>query len=66
LLVTTEKLTGRSPLFQWMNLVGASGFIVNGVWHGAIPSAVLNIVWVGIAAYALVRIAKRRRREAVR
>ncbi len=61
LLVTAEKLTGRSPAFQWMNLVGAAGFVVNGLWHGAIPSASLNIVWMAIAAFALVRIASRRK-----
>jgi hypothetical protein len=62
LLVTTERLTGRSPAFQWLNLVGAAGFVVNGLWHGAIPSASLNIVWMGIALFALVRIAGSRRR----
>jgi hypothetical protein len=46
-----------------MNLVGAAGFIVNGLWHGAIPSATLNIVWMLIAAVALVRIAARPRAE---
>ncbi len=61
LLVTAEKLTGRSPAFQWMNLVGAAGFVVNGLWHGAIPSAALNILWMGIALFALFRIASRKR-----
>jgi hypothetical protein len=61
LLVTTEKLTGRSLAFQWMNLVGAAGFVANGLWHGAIPSASLNIVWMAIAAFALVRISARER-----
>jgi len=43
-----------------MNLVGAAGFVVNGLWHGAIPSASLNILWMMIAAFALARIAARR------
>jgi hypothetical protein len=60
-LVSAEKLTGRSPLFQWMNLLGATGFIVNGLWHGAIPSATLNIVWMAIAIFALWRIGRIRR-----
>jgi hypothetical protein len=46
-----------------MNLVGAAGFVVNGAWHGAIPSASLNIVWMAIAAAALVSIARRRGRR---
>ena len=56
LLVSTGKLTGRSPLFQWMNLVGAAGFVINSGYHGAIPSAVLNIFWLMIGAVALWRI----------
>lgn len=59
LLVSAERLTGRSPAFQWMNLIGAAGFVVNGAWHGAIPSATLNIVWMGIAAFSLWRIRRR-------
>jgi hypothetical protein len=55
LLVTTGRLTGRSPAFQWMNLVGAAGFVANGLWHGALPSATLNILWLLIAAVALWR-----------
>jgi hypothetical protein len=62
-LVTAERLTGRSPAFQWMNLVGAAGFVINGLWHGAIPSATLNIVWMAIAAVALIGIARRREKE---
>ena len=53
--VTLGRLTGASPLFQWMNLVGAAGFIVNGWWHGAIPSAVLNVIWMMIGVTALWR-----------
>ena len=36
---------------------GAAGFIVNGWWHGAIPSAVLNVIWMLIGGVALVRLA---------
>ena len=52
-LVTLGRLTGRSPLFHWMNLVGAAGFTLNGWWHGALPSATLNIIWALFAAGAL-------------
>jgi hypothetical protein len=60
LLISTDRVTGRSPAYQWMNLVGAAGFTINGAYHGALPSASLNIVWMGIAAAALWRIWKRR------
>jgi hypothetical protein len=56
LLVTMGRLTGKSPAFQWMNLVGAAGFTINGWWHRAIPSAALNVIWMLIAAIALGRI----------
>jgi hypothetical protein len=55
-LVTIGRLTGRSPAFQWMNLLGAAGFIVNGWWHSALPSTVLNVIWMLIAAVALWRL----------
>jgi len=64
LLITAGKLTGQSAVYQWMNVVGAAGFIVNGWWHGAIPSAALNVVWMLIGAVALLRIAAKRRRTA--
>jgi len=63
-LVTADKLTGRSPAFQWMNLLGAAGFVINGAWHGAIPSASLNVVWMAIAVYALFRLHRIRKRQA--
>lgn len=59
-LVTTGRLTGQSLAFQWMNLLGAAGFIVNGWWHGALPSTALNVVWMLIAAVALWRLWKRK------
>ena len=64
LLITAGKLTGQSAVYQWMNVAGAAGFIVNGWWHGAIPSAALNVVWMLIGAVALLRIAARRRKVA--
>ena len=64
LLITTGKLTGQSAVYQWMNVAGAAGFIVNGWWHGAIPSAVLNVIWMLIGTVALLRIAARRRKVA--
>jgi hypothetical protein len=61
LLLSMGRLTGRSILYQAMNVVGAAGFIVNGWWHGAIPSAALNVIWMLIGAVALSRILSRRR-----
>lgn len=60
LLLSMGRLTGGSILYQWMNVVGAAGFAVNGWWHGAIPSATLNVIWLLIGAWALWRIRVRR------
>jgi len=54
-LLSFGKIQARSPIYQWMNLIGALGFIVNCAWNNAWPSVVLNVVWVGIAVYALRR-----------
>ena len=37
-----------------MNVVGAAGFIVNGWWHGALPSAALNVIWMGIGGVGIM------------
>ena len=58
LLISAGKLTGQSPAYQWMNIVGAAGFVINGWWHHAIPSTALNVVWMGIGAVALWKIAR--------
>ena len=64
LMVTTGRLTGQSAAFQWMNVAGAAGFIVNGWWHGALPSTALNVIWMGIGIVALWRITQRRAQSA--
>jgi hypothetical protein len=60
LLLSMGRLTGQSPLYQWMNVFGAAGFVVNGWWHGALPSAVLNVLWLLIGGFALWRIGRRK------
>ena len=64
LAITTGKLTGDSALYQWINVAGATGFVVNGWWHGAIPSAALNVVWLLIGTVALIRLRRRERSPA--
>jgi hypothetical protein len=57
-LLTAGRLKSDSRAYQSMNVVGAAGFIANSGWNGAIPSAALNIVWMGIGVVALWRIAR--------
>ena len=65
LLLSAGKFTGQSLAYQAMNVVGAAGFIVNGWWHGALPSATLNVLWLMIGLFASIRILKRRRSPAL-
>ena len=60
LLLSAGRLTGQSLLYQGMNVVGATGFVVNGWWHGALPSAALNVLWLLIGAVASWRILKKK------
>ena len=60
LLLSAGRLTGQSLTYQVMNIVGAAGFVINGWWHRALPSAALNVLWLLIGAIASWRILKRR------
>ncbi|HWW59592.1 MAG TPA: hypothetical protein VN047_22070 [Sphingopyxis sp.] len=53
ILLSLGRLDGRSYLYQWMNVVGAGGFIVNSGYNGAIPSAVLNVIWAAMGLFTL-------------
>ncbi len=55
-MLTAGRMTAKSPAYQAMNVVGAAGFIANSGWNGAWPSAILNVIWVGIGVVALIRI----------
>ncbi len=61
LLISSGRVTGQSALYQAINIAGAAGFIVNGWWYGAIPSAALNVVWMLIGGVSLWRIMAKRR-----
>ncbi|MEO7504541.1 MAG: hypothetical protein ABIT69_05085 [Sphingomicrobium sp.] len=63
-LLTAGRLDGKSPAYQWLNVVGAAGFIANSGWNHAWPSAALNVIWVGIGVVALVRMSGKRGRPA--
>jgi len=60
LLLSAGKFTGQSLVYQGMNIVGAAGFVINGWWHRAIPSAALNVLWLLIGGVATWRILKKR------
>ena len=52
-LLSLGKLDGRGYLYQWMNVIGAGGFIINSGYNGALPSAVLNVIWAAMGIFTL-------------
>ena len=53
LLLTMGKVSARSNLYQWLNVMAGAGFIVNSGWNGAYPSAFINVVWMFIGLYGV-------------
>jgi len=54
-MVSTGRLQGSGLRFQLLNIVGGVALTVNTAYHGAWPSAALNVVWVVVGLGALVR-----------
>jgi hypothetical protein len=52
-LLSAGRLKGDSLSYHVMNILGAAGFVVNSGWNGALPSAAMNLVWIGIGAFAI-------------
>ncbi len=52
-LVSTRRAAGDSLRYQLLNLAGGVLLIINTVFYGAYPSSVVNLVWVGIAVFAI-------------
>lgn len=45
-------------VYQGLNLSGSLFLIINTIYHGAYPSAFVNVIWLIIAAIALFNLAK--------
>ena len=52
-LLSAGRLRAESLTYQLVNILGAAGFIVNSGWNGALPSAAMNVIWMGIGVYSL-------------
>lgn len=62
ILLSLGKLEARGYIYQWMNVFGAAGFVINSGYNGAIPSAVLNVIWAGIGLFTLTVVWRARSR----
>ena len=60
-LLSSGRLRAESLTYHLMNILGAAGFVINSGWNGALPSAAMNVVWIGIGVYAVHQ--QRRRRS---
>jgi hypothetical protein len=58
-LISTQRIKGDSLWYQLLNLIGSLFLVVNTFYLGAFPSAFVNTIWIGIALFALWRIAKK-------
>jgi hypothetical protein len=54
-LVSSGRMSARSRGYHLLNVGGAVGLVINSTWNGAIPSAVVNLIWIGIGVYALAK-----------
>lgn len=53
LLLTSGKISARSNVYHWLNVLSGAGFILNSGWNGAYPSAFINVVWAMIGLYGV-------------
>lgn len=58
-LVSTRRLAGDSPPYQWLNLAGSGMLLANSLYNGAFPSVGVNAVWIGIGLWTLLTIQRR-------
>jgi hypothetical protein len=55
ILLSNGRLQGQSAVYQWMNVGGAMGLLINCAWNGAIPSVALNVIWLAMGLFTLWR-----------
>lgn len=58
-LISYKKVDADSALFQWLNLTGSIFLIINTYYYHAYPSTIVNVFWLFIAFFALLRIMRR-------
>jgi hypothetical protein len=50
-----KKMASDSIRYYLLNIAGSGCLIANTLYHHALPSAGVNIIWVGIAVLAMYR-----------
>ena len=57
------RLRGDGLVFQLTNIVGAGGIVVSLFYHFNLSAMVIEIAWIAISVYGIVRSAKLRRTQ---
>lgn len=57
-LLTAHKLTSKSALYQFLNIIGSIFLIINTFFYSAYPSTFVNIVWLIIAFIGIINLFK--------
>ena len=63
-LVSSKRCAGDSILYQSLNIIGALLLIINSFYFSAYPSVGVNVAWVGIAVFTLVKTARKQKAPA--
>ena len=53
--VSQKRLDPQSITYQSLNLMGSILLIVNTFYYGAFPSTAVNIIWVGIGIFYVLK-----------
>lgn len=54
-LVSTQKVRSIDPGYQWLNLIGSLVLGINVFYKKAWPAVALEVIWAGIAVFALIK-----------
>ncbi|MFI4890327.1 MAG: hypothetical protein ACHQIL_07330 [Steroidobacterales bacterium] len=57
LLLNSHKVSAKSLLYQWLNVISGAGLIINSGWNGAYPSVAINVIWMFIGIHGVLRVA---------
>lgn len=60
-LLTSHKISSDSKYYQLLNIAGSLLLVFNTIYHRALPPATLNIFWLAIGLYSLIRSAFNKR-----
>ena len=57
LLLNAHKVSAKSKAYQWLNVISGAGLIINSGWNGAYPSVAINVIWMFIGIFGVLRVA---------